>query len=82
MCLFFKFDGVIIDLGTIRNSGTSSLAAENSIIILFNAVVISNGQTHGQVMWITASVDYYKDTEIWVGQGALTFQLDSPSGVS
>ena len=68
-----------IDFGVIQNSGSNSAASANSITILFTAVIISNGQTNGQTMWVTTSVDYYSDTEIWVGQGGLTFATDSIS---
>lgn len=70
-----------IDLGWLKNSGTSTTAADNTITILFNTVVIWNGQSNGQSMYITASVEYYNQTEIWVGQGSMVFQADS-QGVS
>lgn len=66
-----------IDLGWLKNSGTSTTAADNTITILFNTVVIWNGQSNGQNMYITASVEYYNQTEIWVGQGSMVFQSDS-----
>lgn len=74
-----QFDTVVIDFGVIMNSATSSVAADNTITILFNAVVIANGQTSGSTMWITASANYYSDTEIWVGQAGLTYLANSPT---
>jgi hypothetical protein len=63
----------------IQNSGTVNSSAANSIIILFSVVIIDNGQYAGQTMWITVSAEYYSDTELWVGQGALPFIVSSPA---
>jgi hypothetical protein len=42
-------------------------------------VVISSSQTVGVNVWMTASVEFYSGTEIWVGQNGLPFASSTPT---
>ena len=64
------------------NKGTSTLDADNSIIIDFNVVIIDAFQTTGTNIWVTAGAEYYNGDEIWIGQTALPFTTAATTPVN
>ncbi|XP_072026582.1 uncharacterized protein [Amphiura filiformis] len=70
----YRYDRVVIDLGTIANDATNGDdQIESEIQIEFYAVMEYNNATqYGDDYWVSAGVIYDGGNEIWVGQTSFT----------
>lgn len=72
-----KFDKAKIDYGSVTNSGSSPQVVDNQLIITFDAVIIANSQTDGQLMNFDAHVTFDEITVQSVSV-QLTYDLTTP----
>ncbi len=80
----FKYDRVVLDLGTIENDATNAANQPDSeIYIEFNVQMEENNATqYDTEYWVSAGVTYDDGNEVWVGQTSFTAIDDSSDWVS
>lgn len=80
-----QYDQVILDLGTVTNSGADTVSdVASQVEILFNAILENNNATqYGTEDYsISAGVLYENSDSIWIGQFSFTATDDRSEWVS